>query len=188
MLLQQRLEWLAQHIWEDDGGSVGEARERPRQGAPTRRSETEDNMQSSHRSAIVITHMGAGDSLVDMPWLEAGYSLDHSDWVVLSAAGWRALAEGEAAIREALERKLLIGVYYNQPQLIAVVGHRSGRPKADSDVSGHTEVQQIVRRISSLLLPAAVVGFWADDSGALLDVLGPDSSEDYLSADRELVH
>ena len=119
-------------------------------------------LQSPERHAIVITHMGADNRLVDMPWLEGAYEIDSSDWVVLSAEDWRAAAEGEAAIWDALERKLLIGFYLNEPELIAVIGHPNG---SDPATKGQQEVRRIVRRVCSLLLPAAVVGFWADSNG-----------------------
>jgi hypothetical protein len=188
MTLHQELEWLAQLIWEDDGGAVREAHEQSRPNGGIKRSWMPDERQSRDRSAIVITHTGAGDKLVEMPWLDSGYNLDYSDWVMLSNDGWRALVEGESAIWEALERKLLVSFYVSQPDLIAVIGHRSGRPEADPDAGGHGEVRQLVGRIRSLLLPTAVVGFWADDSGALLDVLDLKEDEALDRIERELVH
>jgi len=51
---------------------------------------------------------------------------------VLSHQGWRAVAEGDPVIWEALERKLFIGSYVSQPQLIAVIGHPGGRRDLDA--------------------------------------------------------
>ena len=127
-------------------------------------------MRYPHRSATVVTHMGEQGRLVDMPWLGTAYHLDGSDSVVLSAGGWQAVAEGDPAIWEALERKLLIGFYVTQPQLIAVVGHPGGRPGPDTTATGHEEVRRIVRRVRALLLPAAVLGFWMDEEGRVENV------------------
>jgi hypothetical protein len=132
--------------------------------------------------AIVVTHMGASSRRIDLPWLERDYRIDESDWVVLSDEGWRAVAESDVAIWDALERKLLVGFYVSQPKLIAVVGHPSGRRELDSVVSGWQEVRRIVRRIRTLLLPATVCGFWTDENGALQDILNPFKS---LGSDRE---
>jgi hypothetical protein len=135
-----------------------------------------------HRFAIVITHAGARRRLIDLPWLERDYRIDESDWVVLSDEGWRAVAEGDVAIWDTLERKLFIGFYVSQPQLIAVIGHPPGRRESDSIVSGWQEVRRIVRRIRALLLPATVCGFWTDENGALQDILNPFES---VGSDRE---
>jgi hypothetical protein len=124
----------------------------------------------------VITHTGARNRLVDMPWLEEAYEIDASNWVVLSAEGWSAAAAGEATLWEALERKLTIGFYLNEPELIAVIGHPRG---SDSHPQGQEEVRRIVSRISSLLLPPAVIGFWVDDDGWMVDT---------GEADRSSVH
>ena len=93
---------------------------------------------------------------------------------MLSADGWRAVVEGDAVIWDALERKLRVGFHVRQPHLIAVIGHAAGRAAADSCVTGRQEVRRILRRVRSLLLPAAVLGFWTDEHGSLQDVLDPD--------------
>jgi hypothetical protein len=129
--------------------------------------------QASERHAIVITHMGPEDRLIEMPWLEDTYEIDASDWVVLSLEGWRAAAQGEAAIWDALERKLLIGFYLNAPELIAVIGHPFGRDGLGLDDQGAQEVRHIKRRIRSLLLPTEVRGFWTDGEGMPTGVCGP---------------
>jgi hypothetical protein len=126
--------------------------------------------QVPERHAIVITHMGSEDRLLEMPWLEAAYEIDASDWVVLSPEGWRTAADGEATLWDALERKLLIGFYMNEPELIAVIGHPFGRSGPDPIAQGLEEVRRVVRRIGSLLLPTAVLGFWTDGEGLLTGV------------------
>ena len=83
-------------------------------------------MRNQHRFAIVITHEGVRKGLLDMDWLEKDHRVDESDWIVLSREGWRDVARGEASIWEALQRKLLIGLYVSQPELIAVIGHPLG--------------------------------------------------------------
>lgn len=133
-------------------------------------------LQVPERHAIVITYMGPEDRLLEMPWLEAAYEIDASDWVVLSPEGWRAAAHGEAALWDTLERKLLIGFYLNEPELIAVIGHPFGRSGPDPAMQGLKEVRRIVRRIDSLLLPTAVLGFWTDDEGSLTRVGEPEES------------
>lgn len=120
---------------------------------------------TARRHAIVITHAGEQDRLIDLPWIEGAYDIDESDWVVLPADGWRAAAEGDAALWADLERKLLVGFYLNEPALVAVVGHPSGRAGPDPAGEGQREVRRIVRRVCSLLLPTAVIGFWADGHG-----------------------
>jgi hypothetical protein len=147
-------------------------------------------VNKSERSAIVITHAGAGDRVIDAPWVEIGFNVDTSDWIVLSADGWRAVAEGDPVIWEALERKLFIGSYVSQPRLIAVIGHPSGRRDTDPDVSGRSEVGRIVRRVRSLLLPTEVIGFWSDEGGWLQDFVEPeelgDGSDEALVEEPEL--
>ena len=128
-------------------------------------------MRKKEPFAIVITHMGVRNRLIEMPWLETEYRIDNSDWTVLSAEGWRAAAEGDPGIWEALERKLLIGFYVNQPELVAVIGHPSGRTGADPAAEGQEEVRRIVRHVRSFLLPTAVLGFWTDADGWLEDLV-----------------
>src|SRR5690606_16735297 len=81
------------------------------------------DMHENRRFAIVITHTGPRDRIVDMPWLETEYRIDESDWMVLSIDGWRALADADAAIWKALSRKLIIGCYIDLPQFVVVIGH-----------------------------------------------------------------
>ena len=130
-------------------------------------------MRKKEPFAIVITHMGVRNRLIEMPWLETEYRIDNSDWTVLSAEGWRAAAEGDPGIWEALERKLLIGFYVNQPELVAVIGHPSGRGGPDPAAEGQEEVRRIVRHVRSFLLPTAVLGFWTDADGWLEDLVEP---------------
>jgi hypothetical protein len=131
-------------------------------------------MRNDKQFAIVITHTGARKKLLDMDWLELDYRVDESDWIVLSEEDWGAVARGEALIWEALQRKLLIGMYVSQPDLIAVIGHPLGEvaPAARQDKQ-REDVGRIVRRVRSLLLPTNVMGFWADEDGWLIDVVGP---------------
>ena len=91
--------------------------------------------------------MGARNRLVDMPWLEDRYRIDESDWTIMSPDGWRGAVEGDAALWNALERKLLIGFYLSQPKLIAVIGHPSRRGGDDPEGSGRDEVRRIARRV-----------------------------------------
>ncbi|MGB7160115.1 MAG: hypothetical protein WBD40_18760 [Tepidisphaeraceae bacterium] len=135
-------------------------------------------MRNTQRFAIVVTHTGGRRHPLDMRWLETEYQIDESDCMVLSDEGWRAVAEGDVTIWDALERKLLVGFYVSHPQLIAVIGHSSGRKGSHANDSGQEEVRRIVRRIRSLLLPAAVLGFWTDESGSLLEILeSPDCAK-----------
>ena len=127
-------------------------------------------MPKRNQFAIVITHVGALKDLLTMDWLENDYRVDESDWIVLSHDDWRAFARGEPSICQALERRLLIGHYASEPELVAVVGHPlSGNPRERADVA------RIVRRVRSLRLPATVMGFWTDEDGWLMDVV--DQSE-----------
>ena len=136
-------------------------------------------MKQTERLAIVITHTGARRGVIDAPWLEIGFSVDASDCDVLSSEGWRALVDGDPVIWDALERKLLIGFYVTQPELIAVIGHRGGREGDQAERDGKEEVGRVVRRVRSLLLPATVTGFWTDEEGTLEDFVElEDSSED----------
>jgi hypothetical protein len=121
--------------------------------------------------AIVVTHLGANDRLVGMPWLETDLGVDQSDWVVLSRDGWRAVVDGDPAIWPALERKLLTGLYVVEPELILVVGHDSGKLGTGAE-EGQNEVGRIVRRIRSLLLPAVTVGVWLNGDGSYQAVRG----------------
>ena len=83
-------------------------------------------MYNKQHFAIVITHMGRHQDIIEMPWLESEYQIDESDWMVLSGDGWRAVADGDSTIWSALKRKLIVGFYFNQPQLVVVIGHPSG--------------------------------------------------------------
>ena len=135
-------------------------------------------MRNENRFAIVITHAGARGNLLAMDWLEKDYRVDESDWIVLSEEGWRDVARGEPMIWEALQRKLLIGVYVSEPELIAVVGHPLGGGGYPLTTAGERDTQRddvsrIVRRVRSILLPATVMGFWTDEDGWLLDVVEP---------------
>ena len=144
-------------------------------------------MSYDKRFAIVITASGPEGGPVDAAWLETEFHVDESDWIVLSRDGWRAVAEGDASIWPALERKLFIGFYVNQPSLIAVIGRRPGDGTDRADRLATEEAKQelcrIVRRIRSLLLPSAVIGFWSDEDGALLDILEPEGREAALHAE-----
>ncbi len=141
-------------------------------------------MRRKDRFAIVTTHMGARKRLVEMPWLETEYRVDNSDWTVLSHDGWRAAAGGDPGIWDALERKVLIGCYLNQPELVAVVGHPCGRSGPDPAGQGYEEVRRIVRHVGSFLLPTAVLGFWTDEDGWLEDVVEPLDTSDGEAARR----
>jgi hypothetical protein len=145
-------------------------------------------MSKPKRLAIVITHLGARGGVVDAPWLEMGFRIDASDWIVLSEEGWRAVAEGDPVIWEALERKLLVGFYVSQPALIAVIGHPGGRRGDQPEQTGQAEVGRIARRIRSLLLPSAVLGFWSDENGWLQDFVELDEpAEGEPAGDPELL-
>jgi hypothetical protein len=144
-------------------------------------------MREIHRKAVVITHEGAKDRLVDFPWLEEDYWIAESDWIILSSKGWRALIRDDAAVWDALERKLFIGAYIKQPLLIAVVGYPSHNLKRECDSAGSEEVRAILQRIQSLLLPASVLGFWTDDRGELQETLYPVST-DQRDVELECVH
>jgi hypothetical protein len=122
---------------------------------------------------IVITHVGPRQALVEMPWLETEYQIDESDWMVLSPDGWRAVAEGEPVIWNAMERKLLVGFYVSQPQLIVVVGRPVDGEGSSETEHRQRELRRIVHRIRSLLLPAGVLGIWTDEDGALQEMLEP---------------
>lgn len=141
----------------------------------------------NERFAIVITHMGRREDIVEMPWLESEYRIDESDWMVLSDDGWRAVADGEPTIWDALERKLLVGFYLSQPQLVVVIGHPSG--DGDDEVEQRqAEVRRIVQRIRALLLPAGVMGIWTDEQGALQDILEPAESAEQEAAELQPLH
>ena len=130
------------------------------------------------RSAIVVTRAGGGDGLVDVPWLEVGFALDASDWVVLPDKMWRAAAEGDPSVWEALERKLLVRFYVARPELVAVTGYPRDRDAPDGAGAGVAELRRPVLRVRSLLLPAAVHGFWMDADGWLRDFVGHDGTGD----------
>jgi hypothetical protein len=143
-------------------------------------------MQEKKRFATVITHMGRRKDIVEMPWLESEYHIDESDWMVLSDDGWRAVADGDPTIWDALKRKLLIGFYMSQPQLVVVIGHplcEGGEVNQRQD-----EVRRIAQRIRSLLLPAGVLGIWTDEDGRLQDILEPAVCEEPEARELELVH
>ena len=143
-------------------------------------------MRDENRFAIVITHTGARKDLLPMDWLERDYQVDESDWIVLSEEGWRAVARGEAPIWQALQRRLLIGLYISQPELIAVIGHPipDGRAGGRDQGRQRQDVGRIVRRVCSLQLSPAVLGFWADEDGWLIDVVEPDRPAAEPSTDR----
>ena len=145
----------------------------------------EHEMKNGH--AFVISHLCPRGTMPEIPWLDEAYAIDSSDCVVLSYEDWRALADGDAAIWSALERKLLIGFYLNEPQLIAVVGHSNGLDDPASTAGQH-DVDRIVRRVESLLLPAAVLGFWINDQGDLDGTAGPEldfTEREHAVAERE---
>jgi hypothetical protein len=148
-----------------------------------------DHAHRGHRHAIVLTHAGARNRLVDMPWLEDRYRIDESDWTILSPDGWRGAVEGDATLWNDLERKLLIGFYLSQPKLIAVIAHPSDRCGTDPEETGKDEVRRIARRVRSLLLPAPVLGFWADEGGSHAECLtteGTGTREEGALAQEEL--
>ena len=142
---------------------------------------------NNKRFAIVITHMGQHKGVVELPWLEADYLIDKSDWIVLSKDGWRAVADGDPTIWDALERKLLLGFYVNQPQLIAVIGHPSDANEDEEVQQRPAEVRQIVQRIQSLGLPAGVMGVRTDEYGALQEMLEPAECEE-REPELQLMH
>jgi hypothetical protein len=131
------------------------------------------DVRNTPRTAIVITHTGARQFPVDVPWLEKAYQIDASDWIVLSEEGWRSVANGDPLTWNVLERKLLIGFYVSRPELITVIGHPVAKRAMASRESGQSEVRRIVRRIS-LLVPASVLGFWTDEGGWLEEIFEPD--------------
>jgi hypothetical protein len=137
-------------------------------------------VRNEKRFAIVITHTGARKDLLEMDWLGRDYQVDESDWIVLSKQGWQALATGEAPVWQTLHRRLLIGTYISQPELIAVIGHplggrRDGPAEQDRE---RQDVGRIVDRVRSLRLSPAVMGFWADEDGWLIDIVEADPAAD----------
>ena len=145
-------------------------------------------MHDERRFAIVITHMGRRKNIVEMPWLETEYRIDQSDWMVLSDDGWRAVADGDPMIWDALERKLLVGFYVSQPQLVVVIAHRAGDGDDDQVEQRQAEVRRIVQRIRSLLLPAGVMGIWTDERGTLQDILEPAETGQHEPAELQPLH
>jgi hypothetical protein len=132
--------------------------------------------------------MGRRKDIVEMPWLETEYRIDQSDWMVLSDDGWRAVADGDPTIWDALERKLLVGFYMSQPQLVVVIGHPSDTGEDDEVKQRQQEVRRIVQRIRSLLLPAGVMGIWTDESGTLQDILEPAECGERELAELQPLH
>ena len=145
-------------------------------------------MKNAKRFGFVVTHADEWGRLIDMPWLENEYWINERDRIVLAVNDWRAIADGDGRIWDALKRKLRVGCYDSQPQLIAVVGHPSGRPAEESCVTWRQEVRRIVRRIRSIPLPAPVMGLWTDADGSLRDVLDPDDGRPSSRAELEAVH
>jgi hypothetical protein len=127
--------------------------------------------------------MGARKDLLEMDWLEKDYRVDESDWIVLSKEGWRASASGEAPIWQTLQRRLLIGTYISQPELIAVIGHPLGaRRDGPSEQNREREdVGRIVRRVRSLRLSPMAMGFWTDEDGWLMDTVDAGNAADEVS-------
>ena len=131
--------------------------------------------------------MGRRNQLIEMPWLEADYRIDQSDWVMLTSDGWRAAVEGDAQLWDALQRKPLVGIYLNEPVLIAVIGHACGRGEgADVAEAGKDEVRRILRRIRAYHLPAPVLGFWTDTDGWLEDSVD-DDDDVAIAAERDRI-
>ena len=127
--------------------------------------------------------MGRRNRLIEMPWLEADYRIDQSDWIVLTCDGWQAAVDGDPQLWDALQRKLLVGIYLNEPVLIAVIGHACGRGEgADVVEEGKDEVRRILRRVRSYHLPATVLGFWTDTDGWLEDSVDDDDDDDAVVA------
>ena len=145
-------------------------------------------MHDKQRFAIVITHMGQRKAVVETPWLETEYRIDQSDWMVLSDDGWRAVADGDPTIWDALERKLLVGFYVSQPELIVVIGHPSSADGDEAVEQRQEDVRRIVQRTRSLLLPAGVMGIWTDERGALQDILEPAESAEQELAELQPLH
>ena len=145
-------------------------------------------MHDEQRFAIVITHMGQRKDIVEMPWLESEYRIDESDWMVLSDDGWRAVADGDPTIWDALERQLLAGFYVSQPQLVVVIGHPLEGGEDPQVKQRQEEVRRIVQRIRSLLLPAGVMGIWTDERGALQDILEPADCGEREPAELQPLH
>jgi hypothetical protein len=107
---------------------------------------------------------------------------------VLSGDGWRAVADGDPTIWDALERKLLVGFYVSQPQLVVVIGHPSDGEGDEQVNQRQAEVRRIVERIRSLLLPAGVMGIWTDEDGALQDILEPAECGEREPAELQPMH
>ena len=81
------------------------------------------------------------------------------------------MADGDPAIWSALERKVLIGFYVSEPELILVVGHEADDPGIDAK-DRRNELRRIVRRIRPLVLPAVTVGVWVNGDGTYQAVPG----------------
>ena len=142
-------------------------------------------MQNRCKLAMVVIHAGARRRAIDLDWLEREYGISDSDRLVLSHEGWQAVADGEGAILQALERKLLIGLHVSAPEFIAVVGHPGGRHHAEPAASGIDEVERVTRRIRSFSLPTTTLGFWTDERGNLQEVLAAaPSPRGWLSINR----
>jgi len=125
------------------------------------------NVTNRGRFGIVLTHTGARNRMLEMPWAESHLRIHQSDSLILSADGWRAAADGDAVVWDGMERRLLISFYANPPAVIAIVGRPCGREGPDARVRGREEVRRLVRRIRSLMSPAPTLGFWTDANGSL---------------------
>lgn len=130
--------------------------------------------------AIVITRMRDQNRLPDFSWLETLHGIDEGDWIILPDESWRSLVSDDARLWDDLERKLLISSYINEPSLIAVIGHLSGRHDGEDVATSQDEVEQIVRRIRSCGLPVTVLGFWADEKGGFEQLIEPGHSLDLI--------
>ena len=145
-------------------------------------------MPNQQQFAFVITHEGPARTGSEMDWLEKDYRVDESDWIVLSPQDWRAVARGNASVWEALQRKLLVGFYLTEPELIAVIGHpfRGGDRANANDDAMRDDVARIVRRVRSLHLPPVVMGLWTDEDGWLMDVVESDRAAADIVSDADM--
>ncbi|MBI4199747.1 MAG: hypothetical protein HY535_04675 [Chloroflexi bacterium] len=116
-------------------------------------------MTTEHRFGTAINCI---DGRVQQPvaeWIKKNHQVDFVDMVTEPGPD-KALATGDARLRDALRAKVQVSINAHHSRVVAIAGHHNCAANPASREEHQAQVRQGARLIASWGLPVRVVGLW----------------------------